>query len=143
VSGRNVSGFAWNLVPSQPLLAVAMEGAAKGSRVEGGSVLVLDGEGEPYEDVVIRTREGKANPVQLAWAPLHVQDGSLLAIGWDDGTVMVWSLKDRLARGDQEQHAPHPVSLLLWSPDAERIISGDARQDGPSTLAVWKVRPAL
>jgi WD40 repeat protein len=142
VSGRHVSGFAWNLVPSQPLLAVAVEGAASGSRLEGGSVLVLDGEGEPFEDVVIRTREGRANAVQLAWSPPHVQDGSLLAIGWEDGTVMVWSLKDRLARSDQEQHAPHPVSLLLWSPDAERLISGDARQDGASTLAVWKVAHA-
>lgn len=148
LSSRSVSAFAWNSSPSLPLLAVCTspthgsshtDTSVRAGRTEGGTVILIDSEGQPYEDVVIRPREPGASPRLLAWSPPHIHEGSLLAIGWDDGMVMLWSLAERLAREDAEQHAPHPVSVLLWSPDAERLISGDRRSEGAATLAVWKV----
>ena len=142
IANRKVTGFAWNTDAQQPLLAVALQGVRSAHRTEGGSVLLFRGDGDHFEDVVIRTRDAAASPLKLAWAPAHVHNGGLLAVGWDDGTLLVWSLKDRLSGEEQEQHAPHAVTLIEWSPEAERFISGDGRQPeaGPANLSVWKAR---
>ena len=72
VGDHKVLCMAWNLNKEEPLLAVAVEGRA---------VMILTEEGGHYEDVVIRTREGNSEAVQLSWSPMTTASGGLLAIG--------------------------------------------------------------
>ena len=97
------------------------------------------------------TKSRVANARCLCWSP--AASGSLmLAIGWEDGSVMVWAdgpnANDRVAREDTDQHATHPVTFVLWSPDASRLISGDGRAVGAAPVphspppAGRRLRPA-
>ena len=124
--------LAWSHAKELPLLAVA---------IEGGSVLLFREDGESFEDVVIRKREGGGDACVLRWSPRAPGGmGSLgLAIGWEDGTVSTWSEKERKTVEDADQHAPHAVSFIHFSPDSGRMITGDARSGGPAPLVLWKV----
>ena len=113
--------------------------------LDGGTVHIIQEDGEPYMDVVLKGKAPGVNASCLSWSPT-VQSGGglLLAIGWADGTAMVWSEKDTAVREDSDTHVPHPVGFVLWSPDGTRLISGDARPSGSgqherAVLGVWKV----
>ena len=143
-AGR-VLTFAWSEAPQSMLLAVALDNA---------TVILLNEHAEPYyEGAVLSTKSRVANARCLCWSP--AASGSLmLAIGWEDGSVMVWAdgpnANDRVAREDTDQHATHPVTFVLWSPDASRLISGDGRAVGaapvphspPPVPARRRLRPA-
>ena len=93
-----------------------------------------------------RTSGSGSNAECLSWSPSAISGGNvLLAIGWDDGSVMVWSEKERMQRVDDEQHSGQPISFVYFTPDSSRLISGDRRpvnstraQDA-AVLCVWKV----
>ena len=127
-AGR-VLTFAWSEAPQSMLLAVALDNA---------TVILLNEHAEPYyEGAVLSTKSRVANARCLCWSP--AASGSLmLAIGWEDGSVMVWAdgpnANDRVAREDTDQHATHPVTFVLWSPDASRLISGDGRAVGAAPV---------
>ena len=135
--GKRALHLAWTSAKDQPLLlAVALD---------GGTVQIIQEDGEPYMDVVLKGKAPGVNASCLSWSPT-VQSGGglLLAIGWADGTAMVWSEKDTAVREDSDTHVPHPVGFVLWSPDGTRLISGDARPSGSgqherAVLGVWKV----
>ena len=135
--GKRALHLAWTSAKDQPLLlAVALD---------GGTVQIIQEDGEPYMDVVLKGKNPGVNASCLSWSPT-VQGGGglLLAIGWADGTAMVWSEKDTAVREDSDVHVPHPVGFVLWSPDGTRLISGDARPSGSgqherAVLGVWKV----
>ena len=135
--GKRVRQLAWSGVKDQPLLLAAA--------LEGGTVVIVKEDGELYQDIVIKAKSPGANATSLSWAPVvQTAGGLLLAIGWEDGTVMVWSEKDVAVREDADAHAPHPIGFALWSPDGTRLITGDARaagagQQDTAVLAVWKV----
>ena len=134
-NAKRVLMTAWSTASDQMLLAVA---------IEGGTVIIVQEDGEPHEEVVRNRSPQSANARCLEWSPTIVTGGNMmLAIGWDDGTVMIWSEKDRMAREDSDQHAPHPISFVKWSPDSARLISGDSRPSGgpqdTAVLTVWKV----
>ena len=59
---------------------------------------------------------------------------NLLATGWDDGTVAVWSEKERVFREESTTHKA-PITLLTFSPEGSRLISGDSN----GLLVVWNV----
>lgn len=67
---------------------------------------------------------------QLSWHPRL----NLLACGWDDGTVGVWGDKERVFREDSATHKA-PITLLTFSPEGSRLISGDSN----GLLVVWAV----
>lgn len=67
---------------------------------------------------------------QLAWHPRL----NLLACGWDDGTVGVWGDKERVFREESATHKA-PITLLTFSPEGSRLISGDSN----GLLVVWAV----
>lgn len=79
--------------------------------LDGGTVHIIQEDGEPYMDVVLKGKTPGVNASCLSWSPA-VQSGGglLLAIGWADGTTMVWSEKDAAVREDLDTHVPHPVS---------------------------------
>ena len=95
--GKRVLLSSWCPCKETALLAVALE---------GGTVLVLNEDGSVHEEVT-RNRAGReggeAVPTCLSWTSTQVQGGNvLLAVGWQDGVVMVWSEKDRMERCDDE-----------------------------------------
>ncbi|KAL3931133.1 MAG: hypothetical protein SGPRY_001254 [Prymnesium sp.] len=132
--GKRVLRAAWSTASDAMLLAVGLV---------GGSVIIVREDGELHEEVVKNRQPSTANVCCLEWSPTVVTGGNMmLALGWEDGSVMVWSEKDRMTREDGDHHAPHPVSFVKWSPDSSRLISGDARPAAgtdTSVLAVWKV----
>ena len=84
--------------------------------LDGGTVHIIQEDGEPYMDVVLKGKTPGVNASCLSWSPA-VQSGGglLLAIGWADGTTMVWSEKDAAVREDLDTHVPHPVwRFVLW-----------------------------
>lgn len=148
VGSRKVHALAWSqdgLHSAGPLLAVALEGS---------EILILKEDGEPLEKVQISRRGRGCECLHLAWSPSASQ-GELLALGWGDGSVQVWSLRDRQAREEAsegaEAHAGESITVLKWSPEGEKLISADARPSGSrekdvSMLAVWTVvrsRPSV
>ena len=140
--GKRVLLSSWCPCKETALLAVALE---------GGTVLVLNEDGSVHEEVT-RNRAGReggeAVPTCLSWTSTQVQGGNvLLAVGWQDGVVMVWSEKDRMERCDDEQHAGHPISFVYFSPEGSRLIAADCRPGVPTrpqdaaVLCVYKVDP--
>jgi len=92
-----------------------------------GQITMYHEEGDAIEPAVDIKRSGKCT--HMAWHPKL----ALLACGWDDGTVWIWSESDRQHRENSITHQ-HPISLLQWSPDGSRLISGD---EG-GMLGVWQ-----
>ena len=70
----------------------------------------------------------------LSWHP----HSAVLACGWRDGCVSLWAEKERSLREDATAHKAD-ITLLLWSPDGTRLLTGDAR----GALCVWSVDPRM
>ena len=66
----------------------------------------------------------------LDWHPQQV----VLVCGWQDGTVSVWGEKERALKEDATVHRA-PLSLVQWSPDGSRLLTGDEA----GVLAVWSL----
>ncbi len=66
--------------------------------------------------------------------------GKLLCAGWDDGAVSIWTTENKQRAqclfNNGSVHSK-PVTLVKWSPDNRRVITGD--QIG--LLCVWAVDP--
>ena len=66
--------------------------------------------------------------------------GRLLCMGWDDGSVSIWTTDNKQRAqclfNNGSVHSK-PVTLVKWSPDNRRVITGD--QIG--LLCVWAVDP--
>jgi hypothetical protein len=62
----------------------------------------------------------KSEAVVLQWSP----KGRILASGWKDGTVALWSVDDGPKRENNSIHRSD-ISLLQWSPQGHRLVSGD------------------
>jgi WD40 repeat protein len=72
---------------------------------------------------------GQGRVESIAWDAT----GTYLALGKSDSTFAVYSLRGRLLV-EQTGHTA-TVSALTWSPDGERLLSGDAH----GNLHVWEV----
>lgn len=129
--------MAWTSAKDQPLLLAAA--------LDNGTVQIVQEDGQSYMNVILKGKTPGANATCLCWSPaVQTGGGLLLAIGWADGAVMVWSEKDVAVREDTDVHLPHPLGFAIWSPDGTRLISGDARPSGSgphdtAVLGVWKV----
>jgi WD40 repeat protein len=117
----DVVAQAWSSsATDRSMLAVSTE--------KNGIALFLD-EGERLDDqhsAVIK-RPGAATV--LAWHPTW----AVLASGWNDGTVCLWTEKERAL---QQDHATHKAALThaSWSPDGSLLVTGD----GDGTVGVWQ-----
>jgi intraflagellar transport protein 140 len=95
---------------------------------KNGDITLYLEEGEHMDPEVVLHRSGECN--KLHWHPRF----QLLAGGWDDGTVTVWGDKERVMREESHTHKA-PITLLTFSPDGSRLITGDAN----GLLVVWAV----
>lgn len=62
--------------------------------------------------------------VTISWCPTK----PVLAIAWADGTLSIWT--DASGSGatndDRDVHSGKAVTVLQWSPDGSRLMSGDS-----------------
>lgn len=95
---------------------------------KNGDITMYLEEGEHLDPDVVLHRSGECH--QLNWHPRL----NLLASGWDDGTIGVWGSSEKLMREESQIHKS-PITLLTFSPEGSRLISGDSN----GILAVWAV----
>ena len=63
--------------------------------------------------------------------------GSLLAVGYNDGRLVIWDFLNRfIAKNINHAHAGHPVTSISWTRDGHKIVSSSV----DNTLAVWEVK---
>ncbi|XRB23736.1 IFT140 protein [Pseudoscourfieldia marina] len=133
---------AWSMSQAvPPLLAVSLEGAGVGVYTE---------EGLPVGDAELAVVAARgASVTSLCWRPVpnHVQAQAgtsgeypnVLALGWSDGTVSLWSRG--VCKDDAQMHKAE-IRDMAWSADGERLCVGDA--DGKVSVfkADQQLRPA-
>ena len=108
----------WSKDPAAPLLAVS----GRGSQIQ-----VFNDEGDKQEPGIDVKRSSDAS--HIAWHPKN----KVLAMGWKDGAVSVWS-DTAMPQEDNVIHAS-PITMLMWSPEGSRLLTGDAS----GMMGVWKV----
>ena len=108
----------WSNDPSAPVLAVSGRGS---------DIQVFNDEGDRQEPGIEVTRPSDATHIQ--WHPKN----KVLAMGWKDGAVSVWS-ETAMPQEDTLIHAA-PITMLTWSPEGSRLLTGDAS----GMMGVWKV----
>jgi WD40 repeat protein len=65
----------------------------------------------------------------LVWHPTN----SALAVGYQDGNVLLWNEDERLSRDDKAVHKS-PITNLVFSTDGSRLVTGDLK----GTVCVWR-----
>jgi len=85
-------------------------------------------EGERIEDVVLDRKTHSSSA--LDWHP----KAKLLAMGWSDGTVSVWTEQDKNSQREDKMAHRAPVSVLKWSPHGTRMVSGDEQ----GSFGIWQ-----
>ena len=137
-----------NKIPRQPgaCTAVSWSGhAATSARApamcavaySSGSLGVYTEEGD---DVTasrpVRSDAPGVYPCALAWHPRS----PLLAVGWTDGRVALWSGTELRVSGEETStHAGRSITCIAWSPTGHRVVTGD---DAGKTQ-VWTVDDKL
>ena len=96
----------WSKDPAAPLLAVS----GRGSQIQ-----VFNDEGDKQEPGIDVKRSSDAS--HIAWHPKN----KVLAMGWKDGAVSVWS-DTAMPQEDNVIHAS-PITMLMWSPEGSRLRS--------------------
>lgn len=61
--------------------------------------------------------------------------GSLLAVGCNDGRIVIWDFLTRIIAKNIPAHAGHPVSSIGWSRNSHKLVSGSL----DNSIAVWQV----
>jgi WD40 repeat protein len=76
--------------------------------------------------------------VQRAGCKTHCMEWSprvpILASGWDDGMVCTWTEKEGQLRECGSRLHKVAVTLVCWSPDGSRLITGDSS----GKIGVWQ-----
>jgi intraflagellar transport protein 140 len=108
----------WSNDAGSPLLAVSGRSA---------DVQVFNDEGERLDPGIDVNRSGSARLIR--WHPKN----KVLAMGWEDGAISVWS-DSAMPQEDTMVHSS-PIVLLVWSPEGSRLLTADAN----GMFGVWKV----
>lgn len=107
--------IAWSTV--EPVVAVA---------TDNNRVLFFQEEGQQMpEHTVVRNFA----PTAMAWQP----NSRILAVGWHDGVVSLWHMRERIQREDDAVHKT-PICLLKWKEDGTRLVTGDKG----GVIGVWQ-----
>lgn len=61
--------------------------------------------------------------------------GSLLAVGSNDGRIVIWDFLNRMVAKIIQAHAGHPISSLSWSRNSHKLVSGSV----DNSIAIWQV----
>mmetsp|Transcript_17764 Transcript_17764/g.41776 ORF Transcript_17764/g.41776 Transcript_17764/m.41776 type:complete len:1379 (+) Transcript_17764:96-4232(+) len=118
-AGAQTLCTAWSPRATKPILAVGSS---------NGQVNLYEEEGEPV-DTKPQLRRG-VPPCVMAWGPAP---NYYLAVGWSDGAVSLWDETNRVQRDDSAIHNTQ-LNFMIWSPDGNRIITGDVT----GIVGVWK-----
>jgi len=94
---------------------------------QNGDITLYLEEGDRMDPDVVLHRSCPCPHLQ--WHPRY----QLLASGWEDGTIAVWGDKERVMR--EESVHKSAITLLVFSPEGSRLISGD----NIGLLVVWAV----
>lgn len=97
-------------------------------------------EGVCLEDCKVQR---KCDATVIAWHP----KSKVLATGWEDGHVSVWSIASSPSASSlseasascnfasDKKHGRTPVRVAIWSPSTARLVTCDSS----GTIIVWKV----
>lgn len=66
------------------------------------------------------------------------RSGSLLAVGCNDGRIVIWDFLNRKFARNIAAHAGHPVSFTSWSRNGRKLASSSL----DNTMAIWNVLTA-
>jgi len=101
-----------------PVLAVA-----SGDR----TIQFVNDEGETLPDTSIERPSSKVTKMQWRTRSRNI------STGWEDGTVSLWNLRDKVLKEESSTHSS-AITLLDWTPEGSRLITGDSS----GTLAIWR-----
>eukprot|EP01061_Rhynchopus_euleeides_P011970 TRINITY_DN21580_c0_g3_i1.p1 TRINITY_DN21580_c0_g3~~TRINITY_DN21580_c0_g3_i1.p1 ORF type:complete len:1443 (+),score=619.87 TRINITY_DN21580_c0_g3_i1:178-4506(+) len=96
-----------------------------------GRVSIYRDEGDLVGDVQLPAAEGSLPPVAecATWHP----EQNKLCVGWRDGSMALWSEEDGV-REITSVHRGKNITLMRWSDNGTRLITGDAH----GTWQIWK-----
>lgn len=131
----------WDVASRKPLvtltgldvdaLAWSPDGATLAAHERNGAVLLLSAAGELR--YTLTHRSGVGPPLGFRWSPEPLfhhalawsPDGRILATGWDDGAVTLWSARSGNRLAAFSTHFGD-VNALAWSPNGKALASGGA-----------------
>jgi WD40 repeat protein len=113
-------------------LAVSADGRQIAAGTDKGSIALMPA------DLAARRTTSATTSAPVAWSP----DGALLAGGCNNGSICVWRADGAADNGEATLVADlggtgAPVSTLVWSPDGQRIVTANTRNE----LAAWSITP--
>ncbi|CAG9466513.1 unnamed protein product [Pedinophyceae sp. YPF-701] len=128
VASRSRAAALSCVVGAPTILAVA--------HLDRNQIGLYNEEGEPYipgKECPISNTVGKP-AAQLAWNPKQ----QVLAIAWCGGGIALWSDDSRKLKEDRTVHREthkEEVTVMRWSDDGERLVTGDVK----GKVVVWEV----
>lgn len=79
--------------------------------------------------------DGVLDCASLAICCSFNRKGSLLAVGCNDGRLVIWDFLTRGVAKNIPAHANHPICSVSWSRDGHKIVSASL----DNTIAIWQV----
>ena len=99
---------------------------------------ILESINKMYLDDVPEEYDGVLDCASLAICCSFNRRGSLLAVGCNDGRIVIWDFLTRGIAKNILAHANHPICSVSWSRDGHRLVSASL----DNTIAVWHVLSA-
>ncbi|MFQ5858224.1 MAG: BTAD domain-containing putative transcriptional regulator, partial [Anaerolineae bacterium] len=122
-------------------VAFSPDGQTLASGGDDGTIILWDvATGQPIGEPLAHTSQGEDVPivsrnVKLAFSP----DGSALASGGADGTIILWDVTTRQPMGQSLAGHVGEVNALAFSPDGQTLASGGA----DNTIVLWTLGQPL
>lgn len=89
----------------------------------------------PSKENVPEEYDGMIDCSSLAVCCSFNRRGSLLAVGCNDGRVVIWDFLTRIVAKSIPAHTNHPVSSISWSRNGHKLVTASL----DNTVAVWEV----
>lgn len=89
----------------------------------------------PTTDDIPEEFDGTLDCSSLAICCSFNRYGTLLAVGCNDGRIVVFDFLTRIIAKNLQAHAAHPVSSVSWSRNCNKLVSGSI----DNSIAIWHV----